>query len=199
MNKKRNLIFLGKSASGKGTQIKFLKNHFAQKNEELVFLSIGAGLRKISQETGYVAGLIKKVQESGNLVPEVVATTVWSTFLHKVYHPEKNLIIDGSPRKILEAEAMDEMFKFLKIEKADVVYLDISDEEVISRIKKRETNRKDDSSDEKIKNRLEFFQTEVIPVLNYFEENSDFYNFHKINGIGKEEEIFEKIKEALNL
>ena len=193
---KKIIIFIGKSGSGKGTQVSLLKDYFLSKQEEVVVLDIGSGVRKISQGTGFVSKLIKKKQESGQLLPSAVSSYIWSEHLFKVYSSDRNIIIDGSPRQILEAKNLKEFFNFLDIKKVDVFYLNIKDEEVFRRINLRREGRADDLDMEKINKRLDFFNTDVLETIDFIKKENMF-NIYEIDGQKSVEEISEDIKNKL--
>ena len=78
---------------------------------------------------------------------------------------EQILLLDGSPRRLFEAQVLDEFMAHLHRPRVKPIYLDISNEESTRRLIARK--RSDDTA-EAIHNRLAWFTTEVIPTIDYY-------------------------------
>ena len=151
MNKK-TIIMMGNSGCGKGTQATILENYFKNKNEEVFHLELGSQFRDLLNSTTYTATVAKKIAKKGGLQPEFLAIKLWAKMFNKYYSPEKNLIIDGTPRRLTEAMVLEETLKFYEIKRPIVIFLNTSREVATERMLGRK--RADDTL-EKIKERLD--------------------------------------------
>ena len=102
--------------------------------------------------TTYTAELAREIAKTGGLQPEFLAVKMWSELFNLYFSPEKNVIIDGSPRRISEAYLLHETLKFYGVEKPVVLYVKVSREVARERMLSR--GRADDT-EEKIQNRLD--------------------------------------------
>ncbi|HPQ22821.1 MAG TPA: nucleoside monophosphate kinase [Candidatus Paceibacterota bacterium] len=212
-----NIIFLGKPGSGKGTQAEILKEKFS-----LHLIDTGEILRRLIKEGGPLADNILKTIKQGGLVPIWLVVFCWLKELIKI-PPEKGVVFEGSPRQLEEAKILKEALDWLKRKKIKVIYLNISDEEIIKRLSTRrmcpnclreyslELNselkktkkcpvchlplkRRPDDNPRTIKNRLVSFKKDVYPVIRFFKKEGLLI---EINAEGPVEEITQKILESL--
>jgi adenylate kinase len=108
---------------------------------------------------------------------------------------DEHIVLDGLSRREDEAPVLDSAMQFYKREKPFVILLDVSNEEVKRRLLIR--GRHDDK-DEKITERLRWFESDVMKAVKYFEEHS-YYNFVHINGEQSIEKVHEDILRAISL
>lgn len=129
----RHLVMLGPPGSGKGTQAAIL-------SEKLGINAISTGsLLRLEAESGSKEGMkIKKLIDKGNLVPDKIMINIMKQTLLK---PEnlKGYILDGSPRSVPQAKALDKMLASRQMKKLGqaldaVLYLQVPDDYVIERI-----------------------------------------------------------------
>lgn len=109
------------------------------------------------------------------------------------YSPSKHLILDGTPRTLREAYVLDGALKFYGIEEPIVIYIQTSRETATKRMLSRE--RKDDT-EEKIENRLNWFDKKVQKAIDFFEED-DYYKFIQIDGEQSIKEIADDIEKKI--
>lgn len=173
-------VFIGRSGCGKGTQVALLKKYLENHTDVLpiVDLDMGVLFREFIQSDVYSQKLSREINQAGGLQPEFLTVNLWSNFFVKHMKESAHLIIDGSPRKFLEAQVLDSAFKFYKREKPFILYLDVSREEVTRRLLKR--GRADDT-EKSIKNRLDWFETNVMKAVEFYRNNPE-YHFCDING-----------------
>ena len=107
---------------------------------------------------------------------------------------DRHLIFDGSPRRLKEAELLDEAFEFYKRKSIKVAVLNVSKE--WSRERLTERGRSDDLDKEDVERRLSWYDREVIPVINFF-RNSDRYKVFDINSEQTIEEVHNEAGRAL--
>ncbi len=183
------IILFGPPGAGKGTQAKKIKNHYT-----IPHLSTGNIFRNnIKNETG-LGKKVKSILDAGELVPDETVVALVVDELQKPEY-EKGFILDGFPRTIPQAEALDEFLSTQQNSKIDFfLNLEVPEQELIDRILSRAEGRADDTPD-KIKKRLDVYHKETAPVLNYYKKQN---LVKEINGVGSVDEIFGRIKEALD-
>ena len=186
----KTLVFFGKSGSGKGTQAKLLIDCLKGKGDkEVLYMETGARLRDFALGDGLSNKLTKEVMEHGKLMPEFLPVWIWSDFLLKQYTGNEHLILDGVSRRIHEASILTSAFKFYGVKNPHIVYLNTSRQFSYDLMKAR--GRKDDT-DEYINSRLDWFEKEVLPVIEHF-RSDPYYTFLDINGERSIEEVQQDI------
>ncbi len=187
----KTFIFIGRSGCGKGTQIDLLAEKLKKDTPEIGinYISTGKILRKFWDQEGYSNNLSKEVMERGELQPEFLMIHLWGKDLVEDMNGNEHLILDGTPRRLDEAEVLDSAIKFYDRNDPTVIYMNVSREWAIDRLLGR--GRHDDS-EEQIKKRLDWFDTDVVPTLDYF-KNDSLYNFVEINGEQTIEEVHGEI------
>lgn len=128
-----NLIFLGPPGSGKGTQSKRMQKAFG-----LIQLSTGDMLRAAVTEGTEVGLQAKQIMESGKLVPDDIIITMISDRIQE-NDCKNGFILDGFPRTIAQAEALDVMLAGEKKRIDAVIELKVVDDEMVERISSRFT------------------------------------------------------------
>jgi len=174
-------IFIGRSGCGKGTQADLIIKHLcgvSDKSCKTLHVESGALLRFFSKGDNYTQKKTKFVMDNGMLVPESVVVALWTDFLIANFTGTENLVFDGTPRKLHEAQLLDNALQFYGVDKPFVVYINVSKEWSEKRLLGRA--RKDDTP-EAVAKRLAWFDSEVMPTINYYKSNS-FYDFKEING-----------------
>ena len=191
----QTFIFIGKSGSGKGTQAALLKEYLNKVDSHKVFnIETGAEFRKFINQDNYSADMAKEIMALGRRQPDFLAINIWGRILVEGLGAEQHIMGDGFPRSRLEAMVLDTALKFYKMGKPFIIYLDITHDSAVDRLVKR--GRADDK-EEAIKNRLKFFEDDVLPAVEYYKDNSD-YNFLDINGEPAIEEIHKNIVEEIS-
>jgi adenylate kinase len=190
----KTFIFIGRSGCGKGTQVEQLAEHLRGKgviNNDHAWLRVetGAQFRKFAERDNYSARKLKESMESGNRLPDCFAIWTWCNYFIENYTGEEHVFCDGCPRSLLEAQSLDFLFKFYNRKELFVVYLDISKEEATRRMLAR--GRADDQLED-IEKRLEWFDKDVVPAIEYYRNNPK-YKFVEVDG----EQSIEKIHEDL--
>jgi adenylate kinase len=184
------IVFLGKSGSGKGTQVELLSQKFG-----LEIVSSGALLRAKAQDTDFVGKRIKEIIESGGLIPTPVIFRLWMDKLSQFKESEDSLqgfIMEGSPRKVYEAHLLDEALGFFEWNECmKVIYLELSDQEAIQRLTKRGRN---DDIEQAIQKRLDWYHKEVSPVVEYYREKGILVTINGEQDVDKvHQEVLEKL------
>lgn len=191
------IIFIGKSGSGKGTQIKNLSQYLQSKGEDSIeYIESGQGLRDFIETDTYTSKLTRVINSEGRLYPTFIAIWSWVDKIIQTFSGQKFVLVDGAPRKLNEALIIDEMFDFYKRENRYIIEIDVSDEWATDRLKNR--GRGDDLSDENINTRLGWFRDNSPKILDFFEKNEK-YTVIKINGEQSIEDVQKDIIAKLEL
>jgi adenylate kinase len=196
----KTFIIIGRSGCGKGTQAKiletFLKNEDA--GRKIFHLETGARFREFIKGTGYTSKLALQVAETGGRQPDFLAVWNWAHLMLEELEGNEHMIIDGTPRSYEEALVLDTAMTFYGRLRPTVIYLDVSREwskdRLLSRANKE--GRSDDQSEIKVKKRLDWFETEVMRAVKFFEQSNG-YRFIHVNGEQSIEEVAADIQARL--
>ena len=184
--KMKYYIIFGPPGAGKGTHATALAERY-----QLHHISTGELLRK-EIAAGTELGLrAKALIEDGRLVPdEVVEGMIESEF--KTVKGVKGFLLDGFPRTIAQAEALDAMLAKGGEEVTAVVSIMIPDETVVERISRRAAieGRADDADVEIIRHRIDTYHTQTEPEIAYYRKTG---KYHEVDGIGTIEEVRDRI------
>ncbi len=190
-------IFIGRSGCGKGTQAALLQKILETDHGDMPIVHVETGkiFREFIKGTTYTHEIAKKIYNEGGLQPEFLAVNLWSNFFIENMVDNCNLIIDGTPRKFEEAYILDSTFRFYSRHKPHIIFVNVSRKWSEERMTERK--RKDDTKHD-IKARLDWFETEVMRVVDYYKSNPD-YAFHDVNGERAIEEIHDDIVKMTGL
>ena len=198
----QTFIFLGRSGCGKGTQAGKIKDYLEikDKKREVIYLEMGDLFRKLWEKEGFTNHLSKQLMLSGELQPSFIQIFLWTRHLLENLKGDEHLIIDGTPRRLTDAEAMDSAFKFYGREKPNFVFLNVSrdwsKDRILERVK--DSGREEDSDEKIIDSRLDWYEKFVEPSINFF-RNNPYYNFVEINGEQSIEDVHREIISKTNL
>lgn len=180
-----NLVIFGPPGAGKGTHsVKLVEKY------DLIHISTGDLFRKEIANNTPLGKKTKEIIDKGSLMPdEIVLEMLFSTIDNHPY--AKGFIFDGFPRTINQAEKFDEMLSQRNAPVSIVVSLEVDNEELIHRLVKRgiEAGRADDT-EEVIRQRLEVYNDQTKPLLDYYHKKDI---LHSIYGIGRIDDIFANI------
>ena len=194
---KEPLVFLlmGRSGCGKGTQAKLLIKYLKDNNlGETLYVYTGERLRNFAEkEENFAARLAKSKMKDGDLLPSFLAVWLWSGALIEGVKENNNVIMDGSPRTLLEALMMDDAMEFYG--RSDVVPIFLETSEEWSTQKMLGRGRSDDNL-KSIKKRMAYFEKDVAPVIDYYEKESK-HKLIKVNGEQSVEDVHREILEKV--
>ncbi len=211
------IVLVGPPGAGKGTQAAFLA-----KNLSIPHISTGDLFRaNISQGTE-LGKQAKAYMDAGNLVPDEVT---FGMAKDRMSQPdaEKGFLLDGFPRNVSQAEALDETLKTEGMKLDAVLDLEVPEDEVVKRIAGRRVCRKDsshvfhvtysqpkqegvcdvcggelyqrdDDSEETVRKRLEVYHTQTEPIIDYYRAQGLVVT---ISALGKVDEVTKRAMEAL--
>lgn len=195
-NKPKAFIFIGRSGCGKGTQSKLFMDNFTEKrhNETFYHLESGSHFRDFIKGKSFSSGISKKIMDSGKLQPEFLAVWAWSHLLVENLKKGDNLVLDGTPRKLREAHILETAFDYYGFGEVYVVHLDITRDETKRRLVLR--GRLDDTNPSDVEKRLDWFDAEVAPAIDFYINNPRYKYLH-INGEQSVELIHQEIIEKI--
>ena len=178
------LIFLGPPGSGKGTQAEILKNKL-----NFTHLSVGDLLRDNISKNTDLGKLASNFVNSGELVPDDLIVELMDSYISNIKNNNDvfGIILDGFPRTINQADALEAKIKELGVQIKSVINLDISDEMILKRLDGR---GRDDDKPELILNRLNVYRNQTEPLLNFY-RSRDLLEY--INGNQSQEEVSKTI------
>jgi adenylate kinase len=184
-----NLILFGPPGVGKGTQATRLAE-----THNMIHISTGDMLRAAIAEGTALGKTAKTFVESGGLVPDDIIIGLVGEVLES--KPEtKGFLLDGFPRTLEQARALDELFHELGVSEVQIIMLAAPEQELIDRMVKRglEQGRKDDTA-ETIRHRLEVYNAQTEPVKSYYEAR---HGVKLIDGLGTMDEVTARIEKVL--
>ena len=187
-------VFFGRSGCGKGTQAQLLVDFLKSQEKEIVYIETGSRLREFIKADNYSGKLAGDILKEGALIPVFLPIWIWTEILIKNFSGNQDLVFDGVCRRREESVALNSAFDFYKIEKRNIILINVSKEWSYTRMMERQ--RVDDTP-EKIKNRLDWYENDVTPAIEYFHKKTE-YNFIQINGEQSIENVHRDIIKALN-
>ena len=184
-------ILFGPPGAGKGTQATAMVERY-----NLRHLSTGDLLRKEIAEGTELGLKAKSLIDAGSLVPdEVVEGMIDNAF--KTTEGVSGFLLDGFPRTIAQAEALDKMLAASGEEVTSVISIMIPDEMIKERIRHRAAieGRADDASDETVNNRIRTYHEKTEPLVDFYRKAGKYV---EIDGTGTIEEVRGTIFNAMD-
>ncbi len=210
------LLLFGPPGVGKGTQATLLKEKY-----NIPHISTGDILRQAVSEGTDLGLQAKEYMDKGELVPDDVMIGLVREVLNS-NKCEKGFILDGFPRTVAQAEALDSVFSQLSISLDAVIYFQVEEVEIVSRLSKRwvcrscknifntlvdsldqsgtcpkcggELYQRDDDKPEIVKQRLEVYNQSTMPVRNYYMRTGKLI---EVNGTGDVNDVYRRILETI--
>ncbi|KAA3643691.1 MAG: adenylate kinase [Bacteroidetes bacterium] len=186
-----NIVLFGPPGAGKGTQALKLKEKY-----NLIHLSTGDILRNEIQQNSDLGILAKSFMNKGELVPDKVVIGMIENCI-KNNKSSNGFIFDGFPRTTAQAQALDNLLQNHDTEIDFMLSLEVDDEELVARIIQRgqDSGREDDKNESIIFNRIMTYNKKTAPLKKYYDKQS---KYHRINGIGGIDQVFERLSQVLN-
>ncbi|WP_330459304.1 adenylate kinase [Streptomyces sp. NBC_00820] len=211
------IVLVGPPGAGKGTQAVRLAEQLA-----IPHISTGDLFRaNISQQTE-LGKLAKSYMDAGNLVPDEVTIAMAKDRMEQA-DAENGFLLDGFPRNVSQAEALDALLEDEGITLDAVLDLEVPEDEVVKRIAGRricrndsshvfhvtysppkqegvcdvcggELYQRDDDSEETVRTRLEVYHTQTEPIIDYYKTQGLVVT---ISALGPVDEITQRAMEAL--
>jgi len=204
------LVFLGPPGAGKGTQAKLLSQRMG-----FLHLSTGDLLREAVKNQTPLGKKAKEYMDRGELVPDELIVQLIEETMPK----DGNVILDGFPRTVNQALALEEMLKGKGEKISKVLFFDVPDEVIIDRLSGRRVCSKcgavyhvkynppkvegvcdlcggslvqrDDDKEEVVRKRLEVYRKQTQPLIEFYQDRGIIYRLDAEKGV---EELFEEVK-----
>jgi adenylate kinase len=183
------LILLGPPGAGKGTQAKVLVEAFG-----IPQLSTGDILRSAIAAQTPLGLEAKAIMDRGDLVSDAVVNGIVSERLD-AEDCRPGFILDGFPRTIAQAQALDGMLKDKGVALDAVIELKADTDELVRRViqRSKDSNRPDDNPDV-IRKRLDVYESSTAPLVDYYSRQ----NLVKtVDGMASVEDVTGAIRTAL--
>jgi len=193
----QTLIFLGPQGSGKGTNAKLFEADLARLDpgREVLHFEMGKNLRDLASKESYTGKLLNEVISQGELVPFNISSCVFSSYLVDHLTSNSHLIVDGFPRSEEQMHVLDTTMAFYKRGQVIVLYIDLKDEEGVSRLLKR---ARADDTEANIRKRLAWTRAEWGKICARLDANP-IYKVVEIDGSKGIEEVHQEILSKLGL
>ena len=185
-----NLLVLGPQGSGKGTQAKRISAAHA-----LPHVSTGDMFRALDESTE-LGRKVKAIMNAGELVPDEVTIAMIEDRLN-ASDAANGFVLDGFPRNLTQAEALDGMLAEIGRGLDAVLFFDLSDELAVERIRGRALDEdRDDDTPEAIGRRLAIYHEQTEPVVERYRATGKLVPLHAARSI---EDVSTEIEAALDL
>lgn len=181
-----NIIFIGPPGVGKGTQSEFIKKYYS-----IVHISTGDMFRENISNNTELGRTAKSYMDRGDLVPD---SLVIDMIIDRIKRDDcKNgFMLDGFPRTMEQAKELDKILGELNFNISAVINLYADKDIVVNRLLGR---GRDDDNEETIKTRIEVFEKQSKPILDFYMNRVNIIN---VESVGTPEEVYSKIKKELD-
>ena len=215
--KKRQMVMLGPPGAGKGTQAVKVAERYS-----IPHISTGDIFRAAIKEGTELGRKAKGYLDSGELVPDSVVTEIVAERI-RIDDCSAGFLLDGFPRTLPQAEALDKVLKEDGCPLTAVVDLTVDREALVKRLTSRRAcsecgenynliskpsakqntcdkcggklYQRDDDRRETIENRLSVYDRQTAPLIQYYERSGQLV---RVSGEGPIEEVFERICASLD-
>ena len=183
------IVLLGAPGSGKGTQANLIKESLG-----IPHISTGELLRAAVEAESPLGVEVKVFMDAGDLVPDDLVLGLLEERLGKD-DAQPGFILDGYPRNLIQAEALDVVLARLDVPLDEAIQIDVDYERIAERIAKRaqQEDRSDDTA-EVVKNRLEIYAEQTAPVVRFYDSKGI---LSQVYGVGTIDEVFQRLRGVL--
>ena len=185
------IVVLGAPGSGKGTQAALLV-----KERGLTHISSGELLRSAAKAGTELGLKAKSIIDRGELVSDDI---MLGLIKERLLLPdvEGGFILDGYPRNIVQASALNELLDNLDLPVDEALQIDVDVEMAVMRIARRAAKEgRSDDTEEVARNRMKIYSEQTAPVVDYYARKGV---LTRVLGDGTAEEVFQRIKGVLQM
>ena len=185
------LIIMGPPGAGKGTQAKFIAEHF-----KIPAISTGDIFRANVSEGTPLGVEAKRFMDAGDYVPDEVTNLM---VRNRIDEPDaaNGFLLDGYPRTLAQVEELDGMIKFTGHQLDAVVCLTVDQDEIVSRLLQRaQVEGRADDTEDVIRRRQEVYLEQTEPLINVYHQRGIVV---EVDGMGEVTEVTDRVFEALDV
>jgi adenylate kinase len=184
------LLIMGPPGAGKGTQAKYVAEHF-----KIPAISTG-DIFRANVSNGTALGVeAKRYMDAGEYVPDEVTNLM---VRDRIDEPDAvaGFLLDGYPRTLAQVEELDGMVAFTGHSLDAVIVLTADREEIVERLLRRaQTEGRADDTEDVIRRRQEVYAEETEPLIAIYRERG---LTHEVDGMGEVDEVTQRIFDSLN-
>lgn len=186
-----NVVIFGAPGSGKGTQSEKLIQRYG-----LHHISTGEVLRDHIARKTPIGQIANTYIKQGQLIPDSLMIKILEEIIDNDPKARQGVILDGFPRTIPQAEALDRFLEKRGMELHHVIGLEVPEEELMGRmIRRGELTGRADDNPETIKNRLKVYHESTTPLRDFYIAQG---KYRPINGSGTVDSIFDSIASTID-
>ena len=185
------IVIMGAPGSGKGTQAALIVKALG-----LDHISTGDLLRAAVASGSELGMKAKEVMDRGELVSDEIVLGLLEERLASGNHGA-GFILDGFPRNIAQAEALDALLERIGQPVDEALQIDVDEDQVVERIAKRAAlEGRSDDTEETVRNRLKVYGEQTAPVVDYYAQKGI---LSRVLGEGSIEDVFQRIQGVLQI
>lgn len=212
-----NIVIMGPPGAGKGTQASVIAKEIDAKH-----LSSGDILREAVASGSGLGKSVKEIMDSGALVPDELMIDLIMDVVMKLVAEEKGFLLDGFPRTLVQAEALDTKFKNAGVQIDKVINLDVKSETIVQRLSGRRVCTvcktvyhvdslppkvegvcdndgegliiRSDDQEAVIRQRLKIYDDSTFPILDFYSKSQEVF---QVSGELQMDEVTSRILGAL--
>jgi len=185
------IVIMGAPGSGKGTQAALIVKELG-----LDHISTGDLLRAAVASGSALGQEAKEVMDRGELVSDDIVLGLLEERLASGDNGA-GFILDGFPRNIAQAEALDTLLERIGQPVDEALQIDVDEDAVVERIAKRAAlEGRSDDTEETVRNRLKVYGEQTAPVVDFYAQKGI---LSRVLGDGTIEEVFQRIKGVLQI
>jgi len=206
------IVLLGAPGAGKGTQAALIAEKYG-----IPHISTGDILREAVKQGADLGKSAQTYMSKGDLVPDEIVIGIAAD---RIEQPDarKGFLLDGFPRTVVQAEALDKALAERSLKLDAVLSLEVDEEEVVRRLSSRKVCAKcgaiysastqavcelcgdelitrADDQPEAVRRRLQVYRDQTEPLIEYYDRTGI---LRRIRAVGLVEEVFEKVSKTLD-